>query len=781
MSIGRRHQWFAGFLLALGAAATPGHAQQAAPARAQPVGYEGSRVVTITAANYGEFLAVQRFADLPGNSMWTHSPRPGDLDVQVAPGNLGALARLGIPSRVMINDLQKLIDDQFAEIGAIRLRRDTSWFQNYHTYDEINAYMTQLAAANPQSVTMESLGTSVEGRAINALRISAPDLPGNPRNARPQALFNGCQHAREWVSPATVMYIADQLISGYPGDARVKAILENAEVLIVPIVNPDGYVYTWTPNNRLWRKNRRNNGDGTFGVDNNRNWGYQWGGQGASTSTSNETYRGTGPFSEPETQRLRDYILANTRLRATIDFHSYGQLILSPWGYTNALPPDAAVFDLVNADLAAEIKAVHSQTYVAGPTYTTIYPASGGALDWAYGAGSTPRKILGYSIELRDTGGSGFVLPPGQIIPTGEENFAAALKLAEVVAFPLTFGFPDGLPQVAESGQSVDIRVAINATPGNALNTSSPTVFLRFEGQAGFTPFAMSFSSGHYHAALPPGSCGAAIEYYFQASSTDGRSAFSPSGAPAAVHAVTPRLTTVRLDEACEAANGWIVGAPGDDATTGLWENAVPQLTNAQPGTDHSPAGTRCWITDSRAGSSVGQYDIDGGTTTLTSPSFSALPPAGHFGAEALVSYWRWYSNDRGSNANTNSMPVLISNDNGATWQTLETVTENANAWVNATFRVNDVLAPTGTMRLRFQARDLTGAVVEAGVDDVRVTVRSCPCKPADYNCDGFVSGDDFDQFVEAFVQGDPGADFDDNGFINGEDFDAFVAAFVLG
>lgn len=776
MVFGRWRWLCAGLTLAAAAAS----AQFRAPAAA-PSGYDGAKVVSVTVTNQREFLAVSALARLPGNSMWTHSPRLGELDVQVAPEHMGALTNLGLPLRVKIDDLRRAVDDQFADIAARRLKRDASWFENYHTLAEFNAFMTGLAGANPQTVVAVNLGASLEGRAINGVAVSAPDLPGNPRGARPQLFFNGCQHAREWVSPATVMYIADRLVSGYPSDARIRAILEKTEIVLVPISNPDGYEYTWTPGNRLWRKNRRNNGDGSFGVDNNRNWGFQWGGQGASASPGDETFRGTAPFSEPETQRLRDFLLASPRVRATIDFHSYGQLILSPWGYTNALPPDAATFDAINADLAAEIFSVHFKTYDAGPTYTTIYPVSGGALDWAYGVGSTPYKILGYSIELRDLGGNGFLLPASEIIPTAEESLAGALKLAEVVAFPVTFSFPDGLPTTAEAGAPVTIRVAVTATRGNTLDTASPTLLWRAAGQASFTPVPMPFSGGFYVATVPGGSCGDQIEYFFQAAATDGRTSVSPSGAPGAVNVLVPRQTTVRFDDACEAVNGWTVGAPGDNATTGLWQNAVPQATSAQPGADHSASGTRCWITDARAGSSVGQYDVDGGTTTLVSPVFSALPPDRHYGAEATLSYWRWYSNDKGSAANTNSMPVEISSDGGTTWTTLETVTDNANAWVYRSFKVESVIAPTATMRLRFRARDLTGAIVEAAVDDVRVAVRSCPCRAVDFNCDGFVTGDDFDQFVAAFEAGDDSADFDGNTFVNGDDFDQFVIAFEQG
>src|SRR5207344_1078066 len=104
---------------------------------------------------------------------------------------------------------------------------------------------------------------------------------------------------------------------------------------------------------------------------------YEWGGEGSSGDPDSEVYRGTGPFSEPESQVLRDYITANPRIALTIDFHSYAQLILSPWGYTDELPPDAALFDDLNSLIQGAIAGVHGMVYPAGPTYTNIYPAAG--------------------------------------------------------------------------------------------------------------------------------------------------------------------------------------------------------------------------------------------------------------------------------------------------------------------------------------------------------------------------------------------------------------------
>lgn len=743
-----------------------------------PVRFDGQKVVTVTVTSVKELLAVTSLAE----SVWTHSLGVGPIDVQVTPAQLDAIRAMNLAVRVKIDDVQALIDAEAADIRARRAQRDLTWFQNYKTLAEINTYLTQLTAANPATVSSFTIGNSLLGKPVNGIRITGPDLPGNPKNARPQLMFNGCQHAREWISPMTVMFFADQLIAGYGTDQRITDILNNAEIILIPIVNPDGYDYTWTTN-RLWRKNRRTNGDGSFGVDPNRNWGYQWGGEGASTLPSDETYRGPSAFSEPETQHLRDFVLANPRMRASIDFHSYSQLILSPWGWTSALPPDAAIFDQLNSDIRSAIASVNGLFYTAGPIYTTIYPASGGACDWNYGVGTTPRKILGLSIELRDTGANGFTLPADQIVPTGRENLAGILTLSESVAFPVKFTFPDGLPASASAGGTTTFRVNVVASPGSVLAAGTPKVYTRASSSGVFTPASLALVSGTtYTATLPASACGSDLQFYFEAQTTAPATGRSPASAPTAYYTTPVRQTIVKYNDPCEVSTGWVVGAAGDAATAGIWELAAPQATAAQPGSDHSTVGTKCWITGAAAGSSVGANDVDGGATTLTSPTFDATTPAGYATGEAYVEYWRWYSNDQGSAPNADSMPVQISNNNGSTWTQIELVTDNANAWVNKRFRISDFVTPTASMKLRFIARDLgSGSIVEAGVDDVLATVVACPCQPADFNCDGFITGEDFDAFVEAFTAGDLAADFDGDGFVTGEDFDAYVVAFENG
>ena len=391
------------------------------------VRFDGHMIVRVTTTNPQQVEAVMA---LTGDS-WSHGFGVGTFDVRIPPDGPATLDRLGVAFEVLIPDVQAAIDAERAEIERLRQGDDDQFFENYHEYDQIGRHLDELAAQYPAlAETFDLPLPTHEGRIIRGIRITGPGSLAN----RPAVLFNGCQHAREWVGPATVLYIAHHLLEEYAGDPEIRRLVNGIEFHIVPVANPDGYVYTWTTQ-RLWRKNRRDNGNGSFGVDLNRNWSYQWGGVGSSGVPSNILYRGPFPFSEPETTALSTYFLANPRIEAHIDFHSYSQLVLSAWAYTRDPPPDAALFNSLNAAMADAIASVHGQTYRTGSWYVRLYPSTGVMTDWTYG----DRGIMSWTIELRDRGQFGFLLPPAQIIPTGEESFAAVRALSDWVA-PLIRG-----------------------------------------------------------------------------------------------------------------------------------------------------------------------------------------------------------------------------------------------------------------------------------------------------------------------------------------------------
>jgi len=259
--------------------------------------------------------------------------------------------------------------------------------------------------------------------------------------AKPIILLNGGIHAREWISPATVLYIMEQLLS-----EQYSHILNEVEFRIIPTMNPDGYKYSFDYD-RLWRKNRRLVGNyancsgsefkqKVYGVDLNRNFDYCFGGRGTSDCPIYNNYRGTHGFSEPETLALKEYIEkiiyeGPSRLQSFLDIHSFGQLILHPLAYSGkAFVPNLDDVVLVGKEMAAAIEQVHGTKFFVGSPEHILYPAAGGSLDWTLSKGVP----LSYAFELRDRSQFGFLLPQAQIKATGEETFAAILRLSELVA-----------------------------------------------------------------------------------------------------------------------------------------------------------------------------------------------------------------------------------------------------------------------------------------------------------------------------------------------------------
>ena len=473
-------------------------------------------------------------------------------------------------------------------------------------------------------------------------------------------------------------------------------------------------------------------------------------------------------------------MLSLPRVAAHIDFHSYSQLILYPWGYTfDPLPePTRSMFSNLASDISSSIQAVNNKYYVPQPA-SDLYIADGIMSDWSYS-----ENMWGFTIELRPdpNGGFNFELPPDQIIPTGQENLPALLTLAEFVAFPIRFGFPGGEPTIIETGTTTQLTVSVTASSGD-IDAGSVALFTRIGSSGQFDETLMIFAGQDtYTADLPTAACGDLIEWYIGASTTEGIDATYPTdGAAGPASAQVLDLVVASLDDA-ESDNGWTVGAAGDNATTGVWNRMNPQGTDAQPEDDHTtPPGTDCWITDGRAGGGIGTYDVDSGTTTLISPIFDATG-GGIDQPIAVLSYWRWYSNDQGSAPNQDSMPVEVSFNGGSSWTLLEDVTENANAWVYREFVLNDIATPTSQVRVRFRARDLgDGSIVEAGVDDIGLRVYGCQYRPGDYNQDGDVNTLDVLDFLNDWAAGDPKADWNNDGFVNTQDVLAFLNDWNMG
>lgn len=309
-------------------------------------------------------------------------------------------------------------------------------YSEFHDIDEGICFMQNLAAAYPDIVRMISIGQSLEGREIWALKIT--DNPDAVEADEERILFTGVHHAREWATHEVMLYLAEYLTGRYATDARVQNIVNNSVVWLVPVVNPDGFAYTWNtgiPNARMWRKNRRiNSGSSCLGVDINRNYGYKWGFDtaGSSANKCSETYRGASAASEPETQAIQA-LVAQEKFTVAVSYHSYSQLFLFAWGYTNSITSESFTAQRALGDrCASEIFNTHGKVYAHGQSSYTIYRTNGDFNDYAYGA----HGVFGFTPEVRPRLSSegGFLLPEDQILPCAEENAAAALWLMDNVA-----------------------------------------------------------------------------------------------------------------------------------------------------------------------------------------------------------------------------------------------------------------------------------------------------------------------------------------------------------
>jgi len=311
------------------------------------------------------------------------------------------------------------------------------------------------------------------------------------------------------------------------------------------------------------------------------------------------------------------------------------------------------------------------------------------------------------------------------------------------------------------------VKVEITELGDAELDPSTPTLVLEVDGatiEVAMTPLGGSL----WQAITPPLPCGEEVGLRFEASTTTGGVAMDPAAPSFYIASATLGIEEAWIDS-MESSTGWSTIVPDDNALTGRWTRVDPIGTAAQPENDHTPApGLLCFVTgQGSVGGSLGEADVDGGKTTLTSPLLNASSLE-----QAWIEYWRWYSNDTGSNANTNSMLVQISNNDGASWTTIETVTENLGVWERKAWRIDDFVAPSATMRIRFVASDVTGAVVEAGVDDVRIFGYLCDdALPGDFNGDGVVDGSDLGTLLGEWGPC-PGcaADLDGNGEVDGSD-----------
>jgi hypothetical protein len=320
----------------------------------------------------------------------------GDIEVMVVKKGIGfegfakkttveLLKRLGYRVEVLNPDYEAYLQEL--------LRDSKQTFGPYYTFSEAVTELNNIHSLYPAITSApESIGTSHEGRIIWALKVSSSP---NANNGKPGVLYNGVHHAREPITCSICLGMAKHLCQNYGTDSLATWLVDNRQIWIIPVLNPDGYVYNETDPSGSWRKNRRNNG-GSYGVDPNRNYIYMWGydNLGSSPDPADETYRGPSAGSEPEIQAIMGLAVREGTFRMDLNYHSYGDLWMFPWGYATSPTPDSGLF----WDLARE--AVAYNGYEPGQSSVINYYTNGDAKDWFYGEQGLKPKCFNFTVEV---------------------------------------------------------------------------------------------------------------------------------------------------------------------------------------------------------------------------------------------------------------------------------------------------------------------------------------------------------------------------------------------
>ncbi|CAF0950632.1 unnamed protein product [Rotaria sordida] len=406
--------------------------------------YKGHELIRVLPKTNEHLQLIRHFEDNYEVDRWSEILQINrDIKMSLPQNQVSKIKQLckqyGIDVTILNNNLDELIkkSDHISKQYKKRIQRSIKdriphHLTDYLTYEQIVQFLNKQHNRSPSSknfTSLFSIGNTYENRSIWTIRIGKP-------SARRNILMDCGIHAREFISPATCLYMIDKLIDEV--NNRKVSILSIFNIYIIPLLNPDGYEYAQTER-RMWRKNRSpNNNNNNYyyyntnsncmGVDLNRNFGYHWMENGASTNPCSETYAGPKPDSELETQSLQKFIKKSSQhWDAYLTFHSYGQYWIYPWGFALYMPDD--YIELKNkAQIGSEaLKRVNGTLYKIGSAANLLYESAGGSDDWAKGVGKI--KYV-YTVELRPSDDMNdahahfaFMLPSTFIEPVGQETY----------------------------------------------------------------------------------------------------------------------------------------------------------------------------------------------------------------------------------------------------------------------------------------------------------------------------------------------------------------------
>jgi len=393
--------------------------------------FKGFQVFRVSPSNEDDRNYIKVLGNRPYYDFWSEVRRDHTVDIMAPPEYVHQLEKdlevRGISYEVMIPDVDAVIQLEkiTAKTREVPSADHPMTWDEYHPLEDMYAFLDYLENTY-DFVTTSVIGSSGEGTPMRVVKVCKGGC-GNKK----AVWIDGGIHAREWISPATVTWMLRELVEN--NDAHPD-LLDSLDWYILPSHNPDGYAFS-RESNRLWRKTRSSHGSlfGCKGVDANRNWGFHWNEGGSSNDKCSDTYHGPEAWSEVENVNVRDFIAG---MKDDFVFynsiHSYSQLILLPWSYTSELADNYDYLYELAMKGSDALTAVHGKYYETGCIPCLLYIASGSSADWALGVAGIDFSI---SMELRDTGLYGFLLPPEQIIPTAEEVWAFHITvIREIIA-----------------------------------------------------------------------------------------------------------------------------------------------------------------------------------------------------------------------------------------------------------------------------------------------------------------------------------------------------------
>ncbi len=566
----------------------------------------------------------------------------------------------------------------------------------YRTFAEIEQALDLLEKTYPQLISKFSIGKTHEGRDIWALKITANS------ETKPSVWFDALHHAREPLTTELLLRFVDKLAQSYIYDLEIMRILQTRNLILVPCVNPDGYEYNrqlYPQGGGMWRKNRRPNLDGSYGVDLNRNYGWKWGTVIDENLTMNsELYQGVSAFSEAETRALRD-LMTLEKPRFAVTLHSYGNEWMFPWGHTDEPSAMDSLFRYYGHYLAEKTG------YVVENAWHLYGATSGTTDDFLHANFGT----FAYTLEA-GTHTDGFWAAPSRIEPIFNDLYPVFKRVTQWAgALPIMnpmwrelIGNGDAVFNAGEIWElqlsifnegTLPLEGSLHLRPQSSLlSIDNPELFLNIAPRTHWisTPIILYISPFTQHLELIN------LSWKFEGFESS-QILKIPLG----------KSRLIAWDDMDVADFSWQVSNPQEKWA---WHRTMPQFVSP----DTTPT-SKCWVTGS--GSELLNYNVHG-LTMLTSPRFSAI------GLDNLeLSYRRWFANLGASE--DDRLEAQISNDDGATWQTLERI-PNRNYWERVQFAVDNVLTLTDRMRLRFIAQDaMNDDITEACIDEISLKSRS--------------------------------------------------------